>query len=511
MRARCFSSKILPLLALFLALLIFVPYYGRGIELQCSDTDKGRDYRNRGSVTYGSSRNTDYCNQGDLIEWYCQPDKTKPPRWERVNCQGFDVNTKCLNGACVLSSNNGGGSGGGSCSIYANPSTINLDTRASGSGITVSYSGWGATRAVVNCGNGQYVYPNCGSGKCSTTCSYSTTGTFVVRATLRGGSGTPPSCGSAIIRVVRGSAPTDSDGDGVPDSQDKCPNTPSGTQVDANGCPQPDGAGSPNAILSCSPANPNVGDVVVCRGESNLYKIVSVSFDMNDGRGPRCTATNPPQICRTIYNNPGTYSVKYSVCGFVLVSGQNKYVCLSKTFTVNVRGTTPTPPPPNGTQPPQPPGGGLKIKLRAGYNMISSPSGDHYYYNLIRNSNCKVTKGPYWYDPLRNNWEIPSTIEDDKGYFLKVESACEINVASGDVPPPPPFFKFYSSQLYSGWNMISPGSTWRSWNDMKGNCVKTAPIYHWAGGPNYVTVSDTQRMDPSKGYWVFVSSSCTLS
>ncbi|MGN6179638.1 MAG: OmpA family protein [Mucilaginibacter sp.] len=32
---------------------------------------------------------------------------------------------------------------------------------------------------------------------------------------------------------------TDSDGDGVPDEHDKCPNTPSGTQVDGAGCPLP--------------------------------------------------------------------------------------------------------------------------------------------------------------------------------------------------------------------------------------------------------------------------------
>lgn len=31
----------------------------------------------------------------------------------------------------------------------------------------------------------------------------------------------------------------DSDGDGVPDCIDKCPNTPKGTKVDANGCPPP--------------------------------------------------------------------------------------------------------------------------------------------------------------------------------------------------------------------------------------------------------------------------------
>ena len=31
----------------------------------------------------------------------------------------------------------------------------------------------------------------------------------------------------------------DEDGDGVPDSRDKCPGTPHGVHVDANGCPPP--------------------------------------------------------------------------------------------------------------------------------------------------------------------------------------------------------------------------------------------------------------------------------
>lgn len=43
-------------------------------------------------------------------------------------------------------------------------------------------------------------------------------------------------CGEAAPVAA---APVDSDGDGVPDNLDKCPGTPAGTPVDANGCPLP--------------------------------------------------------------------------------------------------------------------------------------------------------------------------------------------------------------------------------------------------------------------------------
>ena len=44
----------------------------------------------------------------------------------------------------------------------------------------------------------------------------------------------------------------DADGDGVPDSKDKCPNTPAGAVVDAMGCPKDsDGDGVPDYKDNC--------------------------------------------------------------------------------------------------------------------------------------------------------------------------------------------------------------------------------------------------------------------
>ncbi|SHF82774.1 Thrombospondin type 3 repeat-containing protein [Mariniphaga anaerophila] len=56
---------------------------------------------------------------------------------------------------------------------------------------------------------------------------------------------------SGIIEFAFGAA-KDSDGDGVPDRKDKCPNTPPGVQVDENGCPlDRDGDGVPDYKDDC--------------------------------------------------------------------------------------------------------------------------------------------------------------------------------------------------------------------------------------------------------------------
>jgi len=69
------------------------------------------------------------------------------------------------------------------------------------------------------------------------------------------------------VFLAKGSGePLDSDGDGVPDHLDKCPNTPRGVKVDADGCPvDTDGDGVPDYLDKCpgTPAGVKV-DAVGC-------------------------------------------------------------------------------------------------------------------------------------------------------------------------------------------------------------------------------------------------------
>jgi OmpA-OmpF porin, OOP family len=68
---------------------------------------------------------------------------------------------------------------------------------------------------------------------------------------------------SGIIEFALGAA-KDSDGDGVPDRKDKCPNTPPGVQVDEHGCPlDRDGDGVPDYLDKC-PDEPGLPEFDGC-------------------------------------------------------------------------------------------------------------------------------------------------------------------------------------------------------------------------------------------------------
>ena len=70
----------------------------------------------------------------------------------------------------------------------------------------------------------------------------------------------------------------DSDGDGVPDDLDRCPDTPQGVKVDAHGCPlDSDGDGVPDYLDKC-PNTPK-GATVDARGCWTYAAVVMYGFD----------------------------------------------------------------------------------------------------------------------------------------------------------------------------------------------------------------------------------------
>jgi acetyl esterase/lipase len=75
---------------------------------QCSDTDTGINYYEKGIVSYKTTQETDSCNGNNLKEWYC---KQETKRRYIAEYEIYSCRNGCSNGACTPS--NGGGNGGG--------------------------------------------------------------------------------------------------------------------------------------------------------------------------------------------------------------------------------------------------------------------------------------------------------------------------------------------------------------------------------------------------------------
>ncbi len=107
--------------------------------------------------------------------------------------------------------------------------------------VGLALGGAGSAMAASNDMHGPYVLDSAGkvvvdgSGKC-----VKSPGGFAIAI---------PECGDAMMKEE---GPKDSDGDGVVDSKDECPNTPKGVAVNAFGCPKDsDGDGVADYMDKC--------------------------------------------------------------------------------------------------------------------------------------------------------------------------------------------------------------------------------------------------------------------
>lgn len=93
-----------------------------------------------------------------------------------------------------------------------------------------------------------------------------------------------PSEACGDVMAAPPAPPADSDGDGVPDSIDKCPGTPAGATVDADGCEiDSDGDGVPDSRDRCpnTPANTKVDAYGCTIIEDVTINLVEGEFDFD--------------------------------------------------------------------------------------------------------------------------------------------------------------------------------------------------------------------------------------
>lgn len=89
------------------------------------------------------------------------------------------------------------------------------------------------------------------------------------------------------------------------------------------------------------------------------------------------------------------------------------------------------------------------------------------------------------------------------GYWFKANDACELTV-NGDA-----YYSDYYEELSAGWNLIGAPSYIAAFSDLENDCeVKSGP---WAYNPSTSSYEQSSELQSGKGYWVKVSSACTLS
>lgn len=117
--------------------------------------------------------------------------------------------------------------------------------------------------------------------------------------------------------------PRDSDGDGVIDDKDQCPGTPAGAAVDANGCElDDDGDGVVNRLDECPGTAPGVQvDIKGCEIKAEI-KLEGVNFETNSDRLLPGATNILDDAVATLKKNP---SIKVEVAGHTDSDGAAAY------------------------------------------------------------------------------------------------------------------------------------------------------------------------------------------
>lgn len=160
------------------------------------------------------------------------------------------------------------------------------------------------------------------------------------------------------------------------------------------------------------------------------------------------------------------------------------------------------------TQPTTGGGGGQTYtrQLRAGWNLVSSPvevlkSVSSFTGCVILDRNGVRRNVAYQWNNNRNQYNETGVITTNAGVFLRVQSACTLQVSGVDQGGAPTYT--------SGWFIVSTRN--QTWAQARGVCAIRPLFTDWNGVGYRQVDPNNEVLNDFNGYWVFIQPTCKAS
>jgi len=247
----------------------------------------------------------------------------------------------------------------------------------------------------------------------------------------------------------------------------------------------------PVAAFNATPTNGYAPLTVQFSDLSTGQGITSWAWDFGDG------GTSTIQNPRYIFNEPGTYTVRFTVAN----DGGSNTAIREQYISVN-----PAPPAPPADV----------ISLYPGWNFVSTPkklADGHKTAQQVFGGVDMGGRAILLYDASTEMWKQLKATDEVKpldGLWIYSVGRTDVTLQfdTSSIPVPP------QKQLYAGWNaigisginqmsardsLISIGSSWNTVIGYHDGATPEDPIIRGSTDPRY---SDTRMMNPTHGYWI---------
>jgi hypothetical protein len=146
----------------------------------------------------------------------------------------------------------------------------------------------------------------------------------------------------------------------------------------------------------------------------------------------------------------------------------------------------------------------VNIKLVRGLNMISPGNLRVSVHDMFAdNPQCGLFRGwVFSYDAKLRRYVRSTELEPLRGYFVWSRNSCELELRG--IPQVTPII------LYRGWNLVSVAEEGQSFVELGPGCLPKLLMYRGGNSYRYVFARPFQPLDPTKGYWAYISANkCT--